>query len=300
MKIFITGATGFIGKHLVKKLIEDQNQITINLFGEEQSPFEQNVLTYKLNETEIEKDIEFLKQESFDGIIHLASLYLTVHQPDQVTQLINSNVRFSTHILECAAKAKVKWFINTGTFWQHYQNADYSPVNLYAATKQAFESIAQYYWESNQIIFSTIKLCDTYGPDDTRPKIFSLWEQIAINGETLDMSPGEQLIDISYVEDIVNAFLMLATHLQNNNPEINNGAVYAVRAETRYTLKDLSLIFEEVTEQNLNICWGAKPYRERELMKPWDKGAVVPGWSPLKSIFEGIQSIYSKSSKLKH
>lgn len=292
MKIFITGATGFIGKHLVKKLVDEGHQITINLFGEETSPFDDKVLTYKLKETNIQNDIEYLKQESFDGIIHLASLYLTIHQPEDAVKLIDSNIRFSTYILECASQSKVKWFINTGTFWQNYNNAEYSPVNLYAATKQAFESIARYYIETNQIKFSTLRLCDTYGHNDTRPKIFNLWERIAKTGETLDMSPGEQIIDISFIDDIVDAFELLANHLQNNNPEVDNGSVYAVKAKIRYTLKELASIFEEATGFKLNINWGEKPYRNREVMVPWERGTSVPEWDPIYLIADGIKKVF--------
>jgi nucleoside-diphosphate-sugar epimerase len=297
MKIFITGATGFIGKNLVTQLIKDGNEITINLYGEEQSPFTDKVKTYRLGKSEITNDILFLQQGSFDGIIHLASLYLTFHKPDEVVKLIDSNVRFSTFILECAAQAHVSWFINTGTFWQNYQNADYSPVNLYAATKQAFESIAQFYIETYQIRFVTLRLCDTYGPNDTRPKIFNLWERIARTGETLNMSAGEQQIDISFIDDIINAFTLLANHLQNNHHEVISGAVYAVRAEKRYTLKELAIIYEEVTDYKLHINWGACHYRDREVMIPWDRGAVVPAWKPKVTIEQGIRIFLSNKKQ---
>lgn len=291
MKLFITGATGFIGKHLVTKLISEGNQVTINLFDNEPTPFNENVLTYRLNEKKIQRDIDFFKQEKFDGIIHLASLYLTVHKPENAITLVNSNVRFSTYMIECAAQSNIKWFINTGTFWQHYQNANYSPVNLYAATKQAFESIAQYYWETNQIKFYTLKLSDTYGPKDTRPKIFNLWERIAESGETLEMSSGKQLIDITYIDDIIAAFYLLSQLLQNNHSGIKNGDVFAVKAEKRFTLKELASIFEKVSNKKLKINWGAKPYRERELMVPWIDSKVVPGWRPKITIEEGIKKL---------
>lgn len=280
MKIFITGATGFIGKHLVKKLVDENNEVTVNLYGDEQSPFDERIISYRLNENNIEKDIQFLKEASFDGIIHLASLYLTVHKPEDATRLIDSNVRFSSYILEAASQAEIKWFINTGTFWQHYENKDYSPVNLYAASKQAFESIAQFYWETNKIKFCTLKLSDTYGPNDTRPKIFNLWQKIAETGETLDMSAGEQIIDISHVDDIVSAFVILANHLNADHPQIRNGESFAVKAEKRYTLKELAEIFEEAADAKLNINWGIRPYRDREVMLPWENGNVVPGWCP--------------------
>jgi len=289
MKIFITGATGFIGKHLVEKLISEGHQVTVNLYGNESSPFKPMVLNYSLNESKPDEDIHFLKSEMFDGIIHLASLYLTDHKAEDVVRLVDSNVRFSSYVLECAAHARVKWFINTGTFWQHYQNAQYSPVNLYAATKQAFESIAQYYVETNQILFCTLKLSDTFGPNDTRPKIFNLWERIAKSGETLGMSPGDQLIDITYIDDIVMAFSQLANQLNNNLSEIKNGDYFAVKAIKRFSLKELAKLYEGVIGRKLNIQWGARPYREREVMVPWEDGKTVPGWKPMLDLIESIK-----------
>lgn len=142
------------------------------------------------------------------------------------------------------------------------QIGDFDKLILYAvllaATKQAFESIAKYYIETDQIKFATLRLCDTYGPNDTRKKIFSLWGKIANTGETIDMSPGEQLIDICYIDDIVNAFILLAIHLQINIHDSANGEVYAIKAQKRYTLKELAAIFEEITRKKLNINWGGE------------------------------------------
>lgn len=292
MKLFITGATGFIGKHLVKKLINEGHQVTINLYGKEISPFDARVLTYKLDENCIKRDVEYFKQESYDGIIHLASLYLIVHEAEDVVKLVDSNVRFSTYALECSSRAKTKWFINTGTFWQNYQNSDYSPVNLYAATKQAFESIAQYYIDTNQIIFCTLRISDTYGENDTRPKIFNLWSNSIINGKTLDMSPGEQEIDITYISDVIDAYFLLTKYLYHNSTKIINGSVYAVRSNQTMSLKELAKTFEEATGKILSINWGARSYRVREVMKTWKKNQVVPGWIPKISLIEGIKKTF--------
>ena len=105
------------------------------------------------------------------------------------------------------------------------------------------------------------------------------------------MSPGEQLIDISHVYDIVDAFSLLANHIQNNNPNVENGAVYAVKAEKRYTLKELAAIFEKVTKQKLKINWGGRSYREREVMVPWVDGKIVPLWEPKISLEFGIRNL---------
>lgn len=296
MNILVTGATGFVGRHLVKKLVDLEYRVFISLLPEEDSPFCTEIKTHVFQYMNIKEDIQYLKDNYIIGVIHLASLYISAHQSDQATQLIDSNVKFGTHILESSVKANVKWFINTGTFWQHFNNADYSPVNLYAASKQAFDSIAQYYIETNQIKFCTIKLSDTFGPNDSRPKIFNLWQKIAMTGELFEMSPGDQLIDISYIDDIVDAFYLLVVQLQTDNLPFINGSCFAVNADERITLKDLALTFERVTGYRLNIKWGAKPYKDREVMSPWSKGKRVPKWEPKFGIYDGLKKILKQNS----
>ena len=291
MKVLITGATGFIGKHLIDRLFNDGHEIFITLLPHENNPFDITETTGFVLDGDYMQNLKtFMSENTIDGIIHLASFVQSGdHNSEEVPRLIDTNVKFSVLILESAVYAKVKWFINTGTYWQHYNNKDYSPVNLYAATKQAFMDIARFYWETEKINFCTIKLFDTYGPNDTRPKIFNLWDGIARSGETLDMSSGEQLIDISHVDDIISAFELLAKHLQNQHPDVKNGDVFAVKANKRYTLKQLATIYEVASNTKLNINWGARQYRDREVMIPWIDGVIVPGWKPKFDIEAGIK-----------
>lgn len=291
MKLFVTGATGFIGKNLIKKFIELGHDIVINVRPGKESSFGLDIPYYSLGKDSIDLDIDYFKNQNFDGIIHLASLYITQHTSEKINELIDSNVKFGTYLLECASKASVKWFINTGTFWQNYQDEDYSPVNLYAATKQAFESIMQFYSETKRIKTCTLRLCDTFGQNDSRPKIFNLWERIAKSGEILPMSPGEQLIDISHISNVVNAFITLAGHMQNEPHKIKSGAVYALMAEKRYSLKELAQLFERIMEIELNIVWGDRKYREREVMVPWSKGLSIPDYFPVVTIEEGLKEL---------
>jgi CDP-paratose synthetase len=293
MKIFLTGATGFIGINLVNKLVESNCEIVVNLHSAQDSPFSAQVGVYRLGEDCVENDIYFLKSGGFDGCIHLASLYLTSHQPEDVNHLIDSNIKFGSYVLECSVKAKIKWFLNTGTFWQNFENAIYSPVNLYAATKQAFQVIAEYYVQTNQITFVTLKLCDTFGPNDPRPKVFNIWFNYAKQGKVLAMSEGDQLIDVLYISDVVDAYFLLANQLLLNSKKVSSGDEFALKASKRYTLKQLSELFEEVTNLELKIKWGGRPYRDREVMIPWENGILLPDWQPKVSIEEGIRLCFN-------
>lgn len=294
MKILITGIAGFIGKHLSKRLLNDRHSIYVIIRKQSvKDKLEQNNIKYFIDNNSAEDFKKYFENEKFDGVIHLASCFIVEHKHEQIDELINSNLLFATRILEAAVKPGVKWFINTGTFWQHYENRVYSPVNLYAATKQAFESVAKYYMETSEIIFVTLKLNDTYGPDDTRPKIFNLWKKAAESGETLDMSPGEQIIDITYIDDVVDAYMRMIELLENDTTKTFKGKSFAVSSGRPVKLKDLAEIFTKVTNKKLNINWGERPYREREVMIPWNKGENVPGWSPKVSLEEGISKLFN-------
>lgn len=290
MNILITGVTGFIGTHFLK-MLKDKYEIhaLIRSSTDLAKVQTESIFVFKDN---IQDLSTFLKTHKIEGVIHLASSYVAQHQPDQVKDLVLSNVYLGTALLEAASNAGVKWFLNTGTFFQHYQNANYSPVNLYAATKQAFESMAQYYIDTEKIKFCTLLLSDTFGPDDMRPKVFNLWKRISETGESIDMSSGEQLIDITYIEDVISAFAKLVDLLGNKAHCIPNGARYGVCSVKRYTLKELSRIFERVLHTRLNINWGGRPYREREVMIPWENAVIVPEWHPLYSLETALEKTF--------
>lgn len=285
MNILVTGATGFIGTNLTRELRKQHNLFVLGQF--EGDP-EKLGLPGIIMTDDIQRLADYIKENQIEGIIHLASLYLTVHTPEQVKDLVSSNVYFGTAVLEAASLAGcVKWFLNTGSIWQNYntKGTEYNPVNLYAATKQAFIDMAKYYSDVFGIKFCTLKLCDTYGPNDTRKKLFKLFKDYSESGEVLKMSPGEQLIDILNIDDIINGFTHLANLLSSDDKLSDE---YVLSSGKQIPLKELVAIFMRATGKHLNIEWGGLPYRRREVMKPW-RGEVLKGWYPLKSLEEGIK-----------
>ena len=285
MNILVTGATGFIGTNLTKELREQHN---LFILGQFEGDPEKLGLPGIIMTDDIQRLADYIKENQIEGIIHLASLYLTVHTPEQVKDLVSSNVYFGTAVLEAASLAGcVKWFLNTGSIWQNYNTtgAEYNPVNLYAATKQAFIDMAKYYSDVFGIKFCTLKLCDTYGPNDTRKKLFKLFKDYSESGDVLKMSPGEQKIDLIYITDIIAGFTHLA-ELLANDAELKDE--YVLTSERQIPLKELAQLFCEVSGRKLNIEWGGRSYRDREVMVPW-KGTPVPGWEAKVKVEEGIK-----------
>jgi nucleoside-diphosphate-sugar epimerase len=297
MKIVVTGATGFIANAIVERLLNGGHTIyciirettDTSKLNSQTKTFIDNGNTENLN--------NFFKEITPDGVLHLASLVLVNHTLEDIEPLIISNILFSTRLLEASTNSQTKWFINTGTFWQNYNDEVYNPVNLYAATKQAFENIAKFYYETQKINFVTIKLNDTFGADDTRSKIFNLWGRSVANNENLGMSPGEQIIDISYIDNIVDAYIIMLTQLQKDKNFQYAGEVYAVNSEDRMSLKELAILYSDVIQMDVDITWGSRPYRDREVMVPWTQGKAVPGWKQKIPLRDAIAIVMNKGNK---
>lgn len=289
MKIIVTGSTGFVAKALIETLINTGNEVHAIIRSHsnlEDIHKETKFYTDNGNSSDL---VQFFKETKADGVIHLASLFLAQHQVEDTEALVISNVLFGTRLLEASVQSNTKWFINTGTFWQHYNNESYNPVNLYAATKQAFQDVAKFYYETQDINFVTIKLNDTFGAGDTRKKVFNLWKNIAKSGEHLGMSPGDQVIDISYISDIVEAYTLMISHLEKDSNYSYKGQSFVVSSSECMPLKKLAKIYEKATDTTLDITWGERSYRDREVMSPWDKGQPVPGWKQNTSLEIAIQ-----------
>lgn len=269
MKLIITGANGFIGKHLCKRLQADGWNFVCLVRPESERAFfvETGIPTIRMD-GEASSLAEMFNKENATGVVHLASHFVAEHQEKDLSPLVLSNVLFGTQVLDASVKAGIKWFLNTGTFWQHYNGSAYDPVNLYAATKQALEDIGRFYANAHGLRFCTLKLCDTYGPNDTRNKIFNLWEKIGKSGETLEMSPGDQQIDIVHVDRVVDSYVRLIAALNSSAISGENCESYYVSSNKKISLKELAREYERTNQVKLNINWGRRSYRRREVMAP--------------------------------
>ena len=294
-KALITGASGFIGGHLARQLVRDGWQVHTLV----RKPG--NGVNEHLHDGSIGSLVNCMTAVQPDVVFHLASLFLSQHSTTDVDNLIQSNIAFGAQLLEAMKVAGVRRLVNTGTSWQNYEGGAYNPVCLYAATKQAFEALIDYYVQAEGFKVITLRLFDTYGADDPRPKLFHLLRKSAASGETLRMSPGEQLIDLVHVDDVVAAFKLAETQLDDTKLDktLADGAgghrVYGVSSGAPMALRDLVARFCSTTGERVDVQWGGRPYREREVMQPW-QGEILPTWTPLVSLEEGLRTLASTNN----
>lgn len=288
----VTGATGFIGSHLVLRLMRAGWQVHIVRRANSRIAYAHELSDVKTHTHDgtTEGMIRLVGDVQPEVVFHLASLFLSQHEASDVERLVASNVLFGNQLLEAMKAHGINRLINTGTSWQHYENKVYSPVNLYAATKQAFESLLHYYVEAHGLRAITLKLSDTYGPQDTRPKLMNLLKRVAEDMQPLAMSPGEQWIDLVHVDDVAQAYLTAAERMLADT--VQGHECYAVSSGQPIQLREMVRLVEGVLGRSLPIKWGGRAYRNREVMQAWE-GTVLPGWSAQVNLAQAIQAMFT-------
>jgi nucleoside-diphosphate-sugar epimerase len=290
--ILLTGGTGFIGTHLVHALME--KKYSVHILSRQNSEYSREGLQnsgVSIHEF-IEEDLleEKLSEIKPDLVVHLASLFIAEHRPAEVADLIDSNLKYASQILDAAVNSGVKRFINTGTVWEHYNNSrSYNPTCLYAATKYAFQKIIDFYVEAHELSAVTLLLTDTYGENDKRGKLISYIKETISKDGKLKFSPGEQLIDLVHVDDVVNAYMICIERLLENS--LKGHKRYTISSGEPKTLKQVIHLIRELITRPLYVDWEARPYRKREMMKSYDKGENLPDWKPEVNLQAGLSRI---------
>ena len=216
-KILLTGSSGFIGRSLTTELLKDKYHIYALLNNNKKNKrlakfLKKNYKNYKPifinNIKELKNKISILKANI---IINLASKYLRSHNFLEMIDLINSNILFTTAVLEAFPKNKLKKYINISSVMMHKNSKKYLPLNLYAATKKSFLDIIKFYEVSyKHIKFYNLFLHDIYGENDKRKKIIhtilknhKLRKNVKISSNKLELN----LLNVKDVNQAIKIFL---------------------------------------------------------------------------------------------
>jgi nucleoside-diphosphate-sugar epimerase len=288
----VTGPSGFIGSHLVRRLVLEGWDVHLVVRPSSSLELIDDLLgrvSLHRYDGSTASLMEIAAESRPDVVFHLASLFLAQHRPEDVEPLITSNVLFGAQLLEAMTANGIHRLVNTGTSWQHFENRDFDPVNLYSATKQAFEALLHYYLQTTPLRAITLKLYDTYGPGDPRPKLFTLLRKASLEQQSLAMSKGEQLIDLVFIDDVIRAFTVAAGQL--TAAVAGEHKAYAVSSGSPLPLRELVERYGRITGRPMRVEWGGRPYRMREVMVPWNCGESLPGWRPQVTLEQGVQEM---------
>ena len=213
MKIFVTGATGFIGRHFINELPQDY-EIFANIRNKKQKLIKLNKNIHWIN-----KNLNLLKSKELkkiDTIIHFASAGVS---PKKATweELYDFNVNCTLKLLRIAAEAGVSKIIMAGSYIEYglsankYKfippSANLLPTTPYASSKAAAFELAHGFCMDAKIHLTYNRIFSAYGDGQYSGNLWPSLYKAATKGDDFLMTSGEQVRDFIPVKKIAEIFL---------------------------------------------------------------------------------------------
>ncbi|MBU4139155.1 MAG: GDP-mannose 4,6-dehydratase [Euryarchaeota archaeon] len=303
MKVLVTGGAGFIGRWVVKRLLEDNNRVWVlddlsNGSEENLKEFRNNSnLDVKIGDIKDEGLLSKLFNNNFDICIHLAASIIVQESIDNPRKTFENDVIGTFNILEEARKHNTKFvFMSTcmvydkasmgGAISETHPTKAASP---YAGAKLAGENMVQSYYYAYGMPVVILRPFNTYGPYQKATGeggVVSIFIQKKLNGDVLNIyGDGTQTRDLMYVEDCAE-FVVKASYSDDVNGEILNAGL-----GEDITINELAGIICE-DKRNIRNIEHIHPQSEiPKLLCDYSKAKRLIGWEPKTNLIKGIKSV---------
>ncbi|MGA3283894.1 MAG: NAD(P)-dependent oxidoreductase [Verrucomicrobiota bacterium] len=271
MKVFVTGGTGFIGGHFLKKALAGRHHVFAvrRAGGKMRIPLPQEPIWLKGN---LDDDWSAMLSKC-DALIHLAAAGVSPQRADW-DELFDVNVRQSLNLWRQAAKAGVKRFVICGSCFEYGKsgerfkfipaNAPLEPANAYAASKAAATMAALALAIEQQIELLVLRPFHVFGEGEESGRLWPLLRKAALAGKNFPMTAGEQVRDFVPVEKVAENFVaaLARTDLRAGEPKIEN-----VGAGKPQTLRAFAEHWWKQWGAKGKLKFGDVPYRANEVMR---------------------------------
>jgi UDP-glucuronate 4-epimerase len=240
----VTGAAGFIGFHLSRRLLDDGNDVVgidnindyydVNLKLGRLAILQKysNFIFYKIDIADLHAmEVLFSDQRktAFDVVINLAAQAGVRYSLKNPHSYINSNIVGFTNILECSRHNKVKhlvfassssvYGINSKIPFSVSDNVDH-PVSLYAASKRANELMAHTYAHLYGLPCTGLRFFTVYGPWGRPDMAYFSFTKDIMEGKPIDVfNFGKMKRDFTYIDDIVEGIVRVMDKIPQSNPD---------------------------------------------------------------------------------
>ncbi len=310
-KFFITGGMGFIGSHIVRKLLERQHKIIVfdsfiqyvspGQFDNFANPYNRlkNVLgkitIIRGNLTDINILREALYKYKPDYVIHLAAMplaNLANIAPEEAKESIISGTANLIYLLRGVKNLKRLVYISSSMVYGDFEmlpvreDARTEPKGVYGALKLCAEIIVKTYCELYDIDYTIVRPTAVYGPYDGNKRVIRIFLENAFLGKPIRIRGKEVKLDFTYVKDAADGIILAAITKKASRQTFNIS-----RGEGRTLIEAAKIIASLVPGTKIKCDEKNSAYPKRGAMDI-TKARKILKYSPKYSLEKGIKEYY--------
>lgn len=292
----LTGATGFIGSCLLRRLVEEKADVHIILRRQAHlwriNDLLKQVGLHYSDLSDWEETYQIMKRVRPDVVYHLSAhgTYSEQNDPDQI---ILTNFNGSWNLLKAANAVGYKLFVNTGTSSEYgfklnpmKESTALDPTSYYAVTKAAFTLLCNYVARQEKKPIVTLRPFSVYGPYEQPTRLIPTLMKALYSGEAMKLVKSSIARDFVYIDDIVDAYLRI------DDLRRHGGEIFNIGTGKQTTIRQLVMTAIKVTGRKTKLEWGGMPSRS------WDTNRWVADinkvrkflhWRPQKNLPKGLR-----------
>lgn len=296
----VTGATGFIGANLARRLLRDGHEVYL-LVQRGYSPWRiegirDSVRLHEVNFGDSKSLESLLASIRPEWIFHLAVYGAYPSQADW-RQMIATNVLGTANLLDACVASGFESFVNTGTSSEYglkdhapSEEESLNPNSHYAVTKAAATMHCRHVARSRQVNVPTLRLYSAYGPYEEPSRLMPKIVMRGLMGDLPLLANPEVAHDYVYVDDVCEAYLLAAATAESHE----SGAVYNIGTGTQTSLRDVVATSRRLLQITAEPQFGTMANRH------WDTSTWVAdnrkamaqlAWSPRHTFEDGFTAL---------
>jgi UDP-glucose 4-epimerase len=297
-KVLVTGGTGFIGSHLVRRLVNDGVEVhTVTSTVSSVVPprlveVNDQITLHEANlcdRSALDRLAEHIRPTH---VFHLGAFTHVGKSWGRVDECVQTNVQGTVNLLQALDRVGYERFVNVGTS-EIYGDVDVPfredgpvrPISPYAVSKHAGEEFCRMFHEGRGWPIVRVRPFNAYGPMQSPDRVIP---EIIVRGlrhQTLKMTQGRQTREFNYVEDLVDGLVRAAT------VDGIDGELFNLGHGEEVTMRDLAETVLDVVQTTVRPEYGGLPDRPTEIWRMYadaTKAREGLGWEPRWSLREGL------------